>query len=61
VKTKRAALYMRVSTNEQTTGNQRMDLEAAAATRGWEVVAVYDEPAISGGKVATRGRSSTPC
>jgi DNA invertase Pin-like site-specific DNA recombinase len=49
VKTKRAALYMRVSTNEQTTGNQRMDLEAAAAMRGWEVVAVYDEAAISGG------------
>jgi DNA invertase Pin-like site-specific DNA recombinase len=56
VKTKRAALYMRVSTNEQTTGNQRMDLEAAAATRGWEVVAVYDEPAVSGGK----GRDERP-
>jgi putative DNA-invertase from lambdoid prophage Rac len=42
---KRAALYLRVSTEGQTTENQRPDLERLAATRGWEVVAVYEEKA----------------
>jgi DNA invertase Pin-like site-specific DNA recombinase len=39
-KAKRAALYLRVSTGEQITGNQRRELEAAAAVRGRVVVAV---------------------
>jgi DNA invertase Pin-like site-specific DNA recombinase len=40
-KGKRAAIYLRVSTGEQTVDNQRRELEAAAASRGWSVVAVY--------------------
>jgi DNA invertase Pin-like site-specific DNA recombinase len=56
MKTKRAALYLRVSTNEQTTSNQRAELEAAAASRGWSVEAVYDDTGYSGGK----GRDERP-
>jgi DNA invertase Pin-like site-specific DNA recombinase len=33
-KAKRAALYLRVSTDGQTVDNQRRELEAAAAGRG---------------------------
>ena len=40
-KTKRAALYLRVSTGEQTTGNQRMALEAVAEQRGWTISDLY--------------------
>ena len=46
----RAAIYLRVSTDTQTTMNQRRELEAAAATRGWKVVAVHADEGISGAK-----------
>lgn len=36
---KRAAIYLRVSTDEQTTENQRPALERLAKGRGWRVVA----------------------
>jgi DNA invertase Pin-like site-specific DNA recombinase len=49
-KAKRAALYLRVSTDGQTSDNQRMALEAVAEQRGWSVVAVYDDNGISGAK-----------
>jgi hypothetical protein len=49
-KEKRAAIYLRVSTGEQTVDNQRRELEAAAASRGWSVVAVYADEGISGAK-----------
>jgi hypothetical protein len=49
-KEKRAAIYLRVSTGEQTVGNQRRELETAAASRGWSVVAVYADEGISGAK-----------
>ena len=52
----RAAIYLRVSTGEQTVENQRRDLEAAAAQRGWEVVATYADEGISG----TTGRDKRP-
>jgi DNA invertase Pin-like site-specific DNA recombinase len=39
-KAKRVALYLRVSTDGQTTDNQRLALEAVAAQRGWTVVGV---------------------
>jgi DNA invertase Pin-like site-specific DNA recombinase len=55
-KTKRAALYLRVSTDGQTTENQRLALEAVAAQRGWTVVATYDDNGISGAK----GRNQRP-
>jgi DNA invertase Pin-like site-specific DNA recombinase len=50
MKPKRAAFYLRVSTGEQTTQNQRRDLEATAASRGWEIVATYADAGISGAK-----------
>ena len=55
-KAKRAAVYLRVSTGEQTVGNQRRELEAAAASRGWSVVAVYADEGISGAE----GREGRP-
>jgi DNA invertase Pin-like site-specific DNA recombinase len=55
-KTKRAALYLRVSTDGQTTENQRLALEAVAAQRGWSVGATYDDNGISGAK----GRVNRP-
>jgi DNA invertase Pin-like site-specific DNA recombinase len=38
-KPKRVALYLRVSTSEQTTRNQRRELHAVAERHGWHVVA----------------------
>jgi DNA invertase Pin-like site-specific DNA recombinase len=54
--TKRAALYLRVSTDGQTTKNQRLALEAVAAQRGWTAAATYDDNGISGAK----GRDKRP-
>jgi DNA invertase Pin-like site-specific DNA recombinase len=48
--TKRVALYLRVSTGEQTTTNQRLELEAWAAECGYTVADVYEDHAISGAK-----------
>ena len=48
----RTALYLRVSTGEHTTANQRRELEAWAARAGHEIVAVYEDASISG----TQGR-----
>src|SRR5271157_4895770 len=48
--TKRVALYLRVSTAEQTTTNQRLELEAWAARCGHTVTEVYEDHAISGAK-----------
>ena len=50
LKIKRAAIYGRVSTDWQTTDNQTMALTEVAARRGWEVVDVYIDHAISGAK-----------
>jgi len=47
---KRVALYLRVSTTEQTTENQRMELNRAAKRRGWKVVEIYEDHGISGAK-----------
>src|SRR6516165_11413140 len=55
-KTKRAALYLRVSTDGQSVENQRLALEAVAAQRGWSVVAGYDDNGISG----AQGRDRRP-
>lgn len=54
--TKRVALYLRVSTDQQTTDNQRMELERVAEQRGWQVVATYEDAGISGAK----GRDKRP-
>ena len=47
---KRAALYLRVSTDGQTTDNQRLALEQVAKQRGWHIVEVYVDHGISGAK-----------
>lgn len=53
---KRVAVYLRVSTGEQTTENQRRELEAVAARSGWGVVEVYEDTGVSGAK----GRDKRP-
>lgn len=54
--TKRAAIYLRVSTKEQTTENQRRELELVAKRAGWEVVRVFEDAGVSGAK----GRAKRP-
>jgi DNA invertase Pin-like site-specific DNA recombinase len=53
---KRVAIYLRVSTDKQTINNQRRELEAVAERSGWEIVKVYQDAGISGGK----GRDQRP-
>src|SRR6516162_6433298 len=48
--TKTVALYLRVSTGEQTVENQRRELLAAAERRGWRVVAEFCDNGVSGAK-----------
>src|SRR5947207_11316747 len=55
-KPKTVALYLRVSTGEQTVENQRRDLEAAVERRGWRVVAEFCDEGISG----ANGRDKRP-
>jgi DNA invertase Pin-like site-specific DNA recombinase len=55
-KGKRAAVYLRVSTDGQTTENQRRVLEEVAERRGWTVVASFEDAGISGAK----GRDKRP-
>lgn len=54
--TMRAAIYLRVSTGDQTVENQRRDLEAAAAQREWIISATYADEGISG----SNGRDKRP-
>lgn len=53
---KRVALYLRVSTDGQTTENQRLELAAVAERAGWQIVEVYEDAGISGAK----GRDQRP-
>ena len=53
---RRAALYLRVSTNEQTTENQRRELVAVAERAGWTIVDIYEDAGVSGAK----GRDKRP-
>jgi DNA invertase Pin-like site-specific DNA recombinase len=46
----RVAIYLRVSTTEQTTTNQRRELKAVAARHGWTVVRIFEDGGISGAK-----------
>jgi hypothetical protein len=57
---KRAVLYLRVSTIEQTTANQERELQAIAERMGWESVKVYKDHGISGAKGRDKRRSSMP-
>ena len=50
MKLHRVAIYARVSTNEQSTENQLIDLRRYAEQRGWTVQKEYVDHGISGGK-----------
>lgn len=45
---KNVALYLRVSTSQQTVENQRLELEKYCERQGWVVAKVYEDSGISG-------------
>lgn len=47
---KRAALYVRVSTDKQTVENQVEALTKVAEARGWQIVEIFSDAGISGAK-----------
>ena len=53
---RRAVIYLRVSTIEQTTANQERELREVAGRMGCEIVKVYKDHGISGAK----GRNGRP-
>jgi DNA invertase Pin-like site-specific DNA recombinase len=53
---KRAVLYLRLSTIDQTTANQERELRQAAERAGWQVTKVYHDHGISSAK----GRDKRP-
>jgi DNA invertase Pin-like site-specific DNA recombinase len=53
---KRVAIYLRVSTDGQTTANQRRELQKVAKAREWQVVELYEDAGVSGAK----GRDARP-
>ena len=53
---KRAVLYLRVSTLDQTTANQERELREVAARMGCDIIKVYKDHGISGAK----GREKRP-
>ena len=56
MRAKRVALYLRVSTTEQTTKNQLRDLRTTANRQGWTIVRTFEDAGISGAK----GREKRP-
>jgi len=52
---RRAALYLRVSTLDQHPENQKLDLEQLAAQRGLEIVHTYTDHGISGARARRPG------
>jgi DNA invertase Pin-like site-specific DNA recombinase len=55
-KPKRAAFYLRVSTDGQTVSNQRLALDTVCEQRGWSVTQIYSDNGVSGAK----GRTQRP-
>lgn len=53
---KRVAIYLRVSTDGQTTENQYLELTKACEVRGWKFAKTYEDHGISGAK----GRDKRP-
>jgi DNA invertase Pin-like site-specific DNA recombinase len=53
---RRAAVYLRVSTQDQTTANQERELREVASRMGCEIVHVYRDHGVSGAK----GRDKRP-
>jgi predicted site-specific integrase-resolvase len=60
-KAKRVAIYVRVSTDEQTTALQRRELAAWAERAGHTVVKVYEDRGISSAKGRDKHPPSMPC
>lgn len=54
--TRRVALYLRVSTDDQTVANQERELREVADRAGWAITAVYKDEGVSGAK----GRDRRP-
>jgi DNA invertase Pin-like site-specific DNA recombinase len=54
--TKCVALYLRVSTSDQTTDNQRMELRSAIKRQGWQITQIFEDQGVSGAK----GREQRP-
>lgn len=52
--TLKVAIYVRVSTSNQSTENQVFELKRVAAARGWEIVGAYTDDGISGSKDRTQ-------
>lgn len=44
----RTAIYLRVSTGEQTTENQRIELSRVLTQRGWTLAGIYEDAGVSG-------------
>jgi DNA invertase Pin-like site-specific DNA recombinase len=59
---RRAVIYLRVSTLDQTTANQERELREIADRMGCELVRVYKDHAISGakGRDPPRGVAAQP-
>ncbi len=55
-RTRRVAIYARVSTDGQSVDNQLRELAAVAERHGWEVAATYTDEGVSGAK----GRDRRP-
>ncbi|PCI32357.1 MAG: resolvase [Alphaproteobacteria bacterium] len=55
-KKKRVAIYLRVSTSEQTTENQQRDLQTIVNQQGWDLVQTFEDHGVSGAK----GRDKRP-
>src|SRR4029450_13385791 len=53
---RRVAIYVRVSTDGQTTTNQQRELEAVVERHGWIIVEVFKDQGMSG----KRGREKAP-
>ena len=46
----RVTIYLRVSTTDQTTDNQRRELEAVPSRHNWSVVRVFEDSGILRGQ-----------
>jgi DNA invertase Pin-like site-specific DNA recombinase len=54
-KKKRCGIYVRCSTQEQSTSSQLASLKDFAAARGWVVERIYEDHGVSGGKLKRPG------
>ncbi len=58
---KRVALYVRVSTDQQSVEHQTTELRQVAERRGWSVVQVYSDAGSEAPRDALSGQALTPC